>query len=74
MGGGLQILKSNSSSRPGDPVDKWACTRADGKDLIQTWIDLKKKNGVRYKFLSNTQDVHTLDADNTDYVLGKKIM
>lgn len=70
MGGGRQCMSSNVSTLGNDPIDKWACTRGDGRDLIQTWANDKLSAGYTYQYVSNTGELDSIDIDNTDYVLG----
>lgn len=70
MGGGRQCMTSNVSTLGNDPIDKWACTRGDSRDLIQTWADDKQYSGHNYQYVSNTGELDSIDIENTDYVLG----
>lgn len=69
MGGGRQALVSNSTEAPNDPIDKWACYRTDGRNLIEDWKKEKLNRGVSHAILSNTGELENLDT-NTEFVLG----
>lgn len=71
MGGGRQCLVSNVLDTPDDPIDKWACSSSDGRDLIRDWNSDKEKRKLRYATVSNNDELERLDAGNVDYVLGK---
>lgn len=63
-------MKSNITATEEDPRDTWACSRDDGKDLVQQWEQHKRELGATYAQLTNTQDLDSLDTHNVDYILG----
>lgn len=69
MGGGRQVLQSNVEGSENNPIDTWSCYSTDGRDLIQNWIDDKRKRSVSYAFLQNNSDLQNLDL-STEYVMG----
>ena len=64
-------MTSNVTTLGNDPIDKWACTRGDSRDLIQTWTEDKLYSGHTYQYVSNTGELDSIDTDNTDFVLGR---
>ncbi|XP_014272690.1 alkaline phosphatase [Halyomorpha halys] len=71
MGGGRQILKTNSTDLPEDPiVMKKSCVRTDGSNLIKEWADDKAARGLRYAVAENTKGLRDVDVEKTDYLLG----
>ncbi|XP_014286122.1 alkaline phosphatase [Halyomorpha halys] len=71
MGGGRQVLKTNSTGTVIDPIElKWSCRRTDGRDLINEWAQDKESRNLKYALPSNTKTLMSVDTDNTDYLLG----
>lgn len=70
MGGGRQCLKSNITPTAEDPRDTWACSREDGKDLVNQWQQHKRELGANSAYLTSTEDLISLDTQSVDYVLG----
>ncbi|CAL1682989.1 unnamed protein product [Lasius platythorax] len=70
MGGGRQMLKSNVTADEFDPIDKWACYRQDGRDLIADWTRDKSSKNLPYSVVQNNEELSRLDIDNVDYLLG----
>ncbi|CAH1406610.1 unnamed protein product [Nezara viridula] len=71
MGGGRQILKTNSTPFPEDPiVMKKSCVRTDGRDLIKEWAEDKAAKELKYAVANNTGTLRDVDIENTDYLLG----
>lgn len=73
MGGGRQCMTSNTSTLRNDPIDKWACTRGDSSDLIQIWAHDKQYSGYTYRYVSNTEELDSIDIEKTDFVLGRYV-
>lgn len=71
MGGGRQSLVANVSSTPDDPLSSWACSRSDGRNLIQEYQKNKEERKLRYSVVSNNRELNEIDFDNTDYLLGE---
>uniref|UniRef100_A0A224XEP7 Alkaline phosphatase n=1 Tax=Panstrongylus lignarius TaxID=156445 RepID=A0A224XEP7_9HEMI len=68
MGGGMQTLRSNSSTTPADP---WTCSRRDGRDLIEAWIKDKSSKGSKiFATPTNTRQLLQVDTSYTQYLLG----
>ncbi|XP_046388952.1 alkaline phosphatase-like [Ischnura elegans] len=72
MGGGRQCLQSNVVDTAYDPIDRWACRRQDGLDLMKEWERDKQFRGLPYKVLSNAGDLRALtkDRNSSQYLLG----
>ncbi|XP_004928146.3 alkaline phosphatase [Bombyx mori] len=70
LGGGRQVLVSNSTGTKEDPLDTWSCIRKDGKDLIKEYQKDKHDRGLRYSYVSNNKQLKGFDVDQTDYLLG----
>ncbi|XP_012218324.2 alkaline phosphatase [Linepithema humile] len=70
MGGGRQVMKSNVSAGEFDPIDRWACYRKDGRDLIDDWIKDKSRRNLAYSVIQNNDELSRVDADSVDYLLG----
>lgn len=73
MGGGRQCLQSNTSNSEADPIDTWSCRSHDGRDLINDWLEDKKKRGYTAQLISNNEDLNDLNL-NSDFTLGKCIL
>ncbi|XP_064460944.1 alkaline phosphatase, tissue-nonspecific isozyme-like isoform X2 [Ornithodoros turicata] len=58
LGGGLQYLKSTSSSPTG--------IRQDGRDLVKEWLSRNSKA----KFVRTAQELAGVDVNSTDYLMG----
>lgn len=71
MGGGRQCLLSNVSDTPADPIDRWSCVSADGRDLIRDWASDKEKRKLHHATVTNNEELERLNVENVDYVLGK---
>ncbi|KAK9884294.1 hypothetical protein WA026_005246 [Henosepilachna vigintioctopunctata] len=69
MGGGRQMLQSNSSEKPNDPLDRGACIRSDGRDLIEVWKKDKEDRKVPYAVVSNNAELNGMD-ESSEYLLG----
>ncbi|XP_072756937.1 alkaline phosphatase 4 isoform X3 [Anoplolepis gracilipes] len=61
MGGGAQYLGVNMK-----PIDISSCLRSDGRNLIKEW----QANHTRGKAVNNTQDLMSIDINNTSHILG----
>ncbi|CAH2090105.1 unnamed protein product [Euphydryas editha] len=70
MGGGRQSLVPNATSTADDPTSTWACSRADGRDLIQHYRNDKQNRGLKYGVVSNNLELQNLNINETDYLLG----
>lgn len=69
MGGGRRAFFGNNFQDPG-PAGH-AGTRLDGRNLIESWIEQRRAvNPGNFAFVNSTRDLHTVDADTTDYLLG----
>ncbi|CAH2041700.1 unnamed protein product, partial [Iphiclides podalirius] len=69
LGGGRQVLVSNSTGSPGDPISAWSCYRRDGRDLIEEYRKDKDNRGLKYNVVSNTRELQNID-DSADYLFG----
>ncbi|XP_055371341.1 membrane-bound alkaline phosphatase-like [Condylostylus longicornis] len=45
-------------------------TRQDGKNLIQEWLDDKKKQNINAKYIWNRKELLSTDTSKIDYLLG----
>lgn len=61
MGGGAQYLGMNVK-----PIDSEACLRSDNRNLIKEW----EANHTKGKVVNNTQDLMSIDINNTSHILG----
>ncbi|ESN96160.1 hypothetical protein HELRODRAFT_67985 [Helobdella robusta] len=68
LGGGLKYFLPDSYSNSTPP--KVNGTRKDGKNLIQSWESYQTNQSRSYKLVFNKQALATVDAKNTDYLLG----
>ncbi|XP_023300319.2 alkaline phosphatase [Lucilia cuprina] len=70
MGGGRQMLVSNVSDTPLDPIDTWACKSKDGRDLIQEWSNIKSQRDQPHVVAQNTGELEAINPSEVDYILG----
>ncbi|XP_033336693.2 alkaline phosphatase [Megalopta genalis] len=70
MGGGRQVLKTNATGTEFDPIDTWAGSRQDGRDLIEEWRKEKTARNVPFAVVQNNEELFKLNTDKVDYVLG----
>lgn len=70
MGGGRQMLQSNVSDTPEDPIDTWSCKSKDGRDLIQKWRDIKSGHNQAHIVVQNSGELDNLNPAEVDYILG----
>ena len=57
---GAQFQNSTSST----------CKREDGRNLVEEWVDHKRRLGTTAAYVTNRQQMEELDLDNTDYLMG----
>ncbi|XP_061717662.1 alkaline phosphatase isoform X1 [Cydia pomonella] len=70
MGGGRQMLVSNSSALEGDPINLWGCYSTDGRDLIRDWKMDKAQRELKYSMVQNNSELSGVNFDDTDYLMG----
>lgn len=70
MGGGRQCLVSHVNDTVDDPIDKWSCHAADGRNLINDWQNDKRERHLRSAVVENNEQLNNLNVDDTDYLLG----
>lgn len=70
MGGGRQCLVSNVNGSDADPIDTWACSRKDGRNLIEFWQQLRADRKETYSVVSSTGGLAAVDAKD-EFVMGK---
>ncbi|CAG5092236.1 Similar to ALPL: Alkaline phosphatase [Cotesia congregata] len=70
MGGGRQMLKSNSSGTKIDPIDTWACYSQDGRHLMEDWASDKSARKFRHQIVQNNEQLRAVDPDDVDFLLG----
>lgn len=68
MGGGRRVFLPKNLADVEEKYRKGY--RSDGKNLINTWINTKKRQGSRAKYVWNRDDLLATDTSNTDYLLG----
>lgn len=61
MGGGAQYLGMNV-----EPIDFDSCVRSDGRNLIKEW----QANHAKGRVVNNTQDLMSIDINDTSHILG----
>ncbi|XP_050425279.1 alkaline phosphatase-like isoform X2 [Adelges cooleyi] len=70
MGGGRQSFVANTTATLKEINDKRVCRRTDGKNLVDDWIKDKSSKHSSYRYLTNTNDIVSMNTETTDYVLG----
>ncbi|XP_064096244.1 alkaline phosphatase-like isoform X2 [Macrobrachium nipponense] len=65
MGGGRQEMGSPKRDEIEDN-----CKRTDGRNLVRDWISQKEENGKSYAYVTTTRELHSVDTNNTEYILG----
>ncbi|XP_037302148.1 alkaline phosphatase, tissue-nonspecific isozyme-like isoform X1 [Manduca sexta] len=70
LGGGRQVLETNSTNTKEDPYDTWSCRRRDNRNLTEVYIQDKEKRNLKYSYVKNTRELKEIDHQNTDYLLG----
>lgn len=70
MGGGRQCLMSNAKGTKGDPLDKFACQRKDGRNLIKTWKQERIKRCQKYAVVGNRAQLKRINP-RTEFVMGE---
>lgn len=69
LGGGRRCFFGSNFQDPG-PTGQ-AGIRQDGRNLIDQWLEQKKQNNEKnFAFVNSTQDLHSVDVEKTDYLLG----
>ena len=44
--------------------------REDNRDLTNEWKMIKQKEGVNHAFVTNTEELRNVDAENIENLLG----
>ncbi|KOB52019.1 putative Alkaline phosphatase, tissue-nonspecific isozyme, partial [Operophtera brumata] len=70
LGGGMQMMVSDSPGTPSDPLDTWSCRRQDGMNLINSYIQDKQSRNLKYSYVRNNQELRNLNVADTDYLFG----
>lgn len=74
MGGGKKSFAADNAPSTAKDIsgnpDKNMCVRTDGRNLIDEWIRDKQTRRLSYRYLTNANDMRSLDAERTEYVLG----
>ncbi|XP_071525091.1 alkaline phosphatase-like [Panulirus ornatus] len=65
LGGGRQVFGAGLGS-----VDNDTCIRTDGRDLTKEWLEDKTNSGHTGRYVTNTGELHSVDLEDTDYLLG----
>lgn len=63
-------MVSNVTGTTSDPIDKWACYRSDGRNMINVWQTQKANENAKYAVVSNQKELKQLKTKSLDYVLG----
>ena len=66
LGGGRREFR-NSTVRD---EENTAGTRSDGRDLIEEWQQDKRTRNVSYKYIWNREQLHNVNINETEYLLG----
>lgn len=59
-------------SSPDDSDNPWECTRKDGRNLIEEYKKDKESRGLKYSVVTNNRELRSFNANDTDYLMGKK--
>lgn len=70
MGGGRQCLVTGVTGSDADPIDTWACSRKDGRNLIQDWERLRSQRKESYTVVGTTGELHRVSR-KSEYVMGE---
>lgn len=65
MGGGRQEMGAGI-----DPEAKKKCERTDGRNLVREWQQDKASMGKTTAYVTTTEDLRNLNAEETDYIMG----
>lgn len=77
MGGGRKSFLADPTAKDANHhrnvmmVDKHVCARTDGRNLVNEWIRDKASRRLSYRYLTDETETNSLDAENTEYVLGE---
>lgn len=70
MGGGRQCLVSGVNGTAEDPLDTWSCVRKDGRNLIETWQNIRTDRRESYAVVSNAGELQAVNAEK-EFVMGE---
>lgn len=65
MGGGRQEMGA-----PREEDAEKSCIRTDGRNLVEDWLNYKDARGETRAYITTTEELHSLDAENTEYIMG----
>ncbi|CAK1542916.1 unnamed protein product [Leptosia nina] len=69
LGGGRQGIITGAQEQEGDPLSRWGCLRADGRDLFQEYRNDKTRRGLKHSVVQNRDELLQA-AEDTDYLFG----
>lgn len=55
-----------------EPEAEKKCERSDGRNLVTEWQQAKEAEGASTAYLTTTEDLINVDAENTDYIMGER--
>ncbi|XP_037075229.1 alkaline phosphatase-like [Pollicipes pollicipes] len=70
FGGGRQMMMANLNNTRFAPEYPGGCARQDDRDLTQTWLMEKRKQGLNPQFVATTAELRALDLNETDHIMG----
>lgn len=47
------------------------CVRSDGRNLVEEWMNYKDAQGETRAYVTTTGELHSLDVENTEYIMGE---
>ncbi|CAL4126004.1 unnamed protein product [Meganyctiphanes norvegica] len=50
--------------------ERLKCTRSDGRNLVQEWMEDKDNQSKSHAYVTSTQQLNDLDLNNTEYIMG----
>lgn len=64
---------TNAPITSNDRIDDFACSRTDGKNLIEAWQHDKNMRNLKGSVIYNTDQLLNLETSKNEYVLGKRL-
>nr|XP_045594863.1 alkaline phosphatase-like [Procambarus clarkii] len=71
-GRSMKVIMGGGRQEMGAPLNqgKVKCLRSDGRNLIQEWVQDKKKRGATSAYVTSTRQLRSVPLKDTDYLLG----
>ena len=66
----ILLFSHNQYSIDGVTKSDWTCVREDGRDLTEEWKEMKRKEGVKHAYVSNKEELRSINPRNVDHLLG----